>query len=241
MNIIILNGDYGMDLKIIIGIIVVIFFLVFIGLVGVAQYGAKNSNKNITVNNVAGVDNVILPGTFHPTGISEAGNDTYHNQYGDMIIYYTKTGSEITFFNGTDNPNNLPSSETSKDDQALGITRANKTIGGIKGVLVTGLNSKTNKNESTFYFIINDKLYMIDFKGNSYEGVAILLTAWLDASGYKQVWDYPATQNNTVSSQSSNTELKYLKEGEVAPHHDGWTKDDYYDAGYRFDDPNGVG
>lgn len=49
------------------------------------------------------------------------------------------------------------------------------------------------------------------------------------------------TNNNQTTTKSSENDYIYLDEGESAPYHDGWEKQDYIDHGYRSTDPNAVG
>ena len=213
-----------------------------IGIIALAQYGATYSKNNpdITVNSVAGIDNVTLPNTFHATKIDEPGNDEYHNKYGDLIVYYTPTDSEILFEGNTSfNYEDVKSiAESNTKAEALGVIAEYKNISGINGVLFT---SKED-NKATFYFVINDKNYLIEYDMGGEEGVSILLEAWLQASGYKQKSeDSSKTTSASTASNTATKEYTYLDEGEEAPYHPGWDKQDYIDAGYRFTDPDGVG
>jgi hypothetical protein len=233
-------------------IIGIVFIVLFIGIVALAQYGASYSKNNptITVNSVVGVNNVVLPNSFQPTGIDQPGNDTYHNDMGDVVLYYTNTSSHITFLNVTDIARNMPSIELSPLDQEMNITKEYKTIGGIKGIITTS----TEKNTADFDFVINNKKYVVEYDIGGEEGVSILLSTWLKASGYIQSWNYPTAKSTSIktSANISNNQPttfdglnvskdKIIGPGEVAPYHDGWDKQDYVDHGYRFSDPNAVG
>ncbi len=76
------------------------------------------------------------------------------------------------------------------------------------------------------------------FKSYTTEGLTVEKT---NTSSNNATVNNTSTAPNTSTGKQSTKEYIYLDEGEEAPYHPGWTKQDYIDAGYRFSDPNGIG
>jgi len=235
---------------------VIVLVVFFIGIVVLAQYGigqSKNSS-NISINEVAGVNNVELSNTDFTAvnisknntmiGISESnkGYDKYHDNSKDVYVYHIPSNTTIEMLSET----------KTIDGYKKLLNNSNYTelkVGNITG-LTTNTISKTGIKQGnvdlydTFYFVINNTTYTIYYQNTT--ALEAFLTAWLKASGYpvqniENLSASTTTQNTQSKESSTSTNTKYLKEGEEAPYHEGWTKDDYIAHGYKFSNPNGIG
>jgi hypothetical protein len=178
-----------------------IFFIISILLMGVGScfiigmddsYNKYDMGKEILINDVAGVNNVILNKSDFEHFKNEyyiilSGVDGYHTQNGDTRLCYRPLNSNIIFSNITIHSSHMgayvnPSSV---------INYKNETIAGIEGYsYCDNLKIQTK----TFMFSIDNKTYFIeavmDNENATVEeynkGIEIFLYAWLNASGYKQ-------------------------------------------------------
>jgi hypothetical protein len=145
----------------------------------------REENPNlITIDGVAGVDNVKIPkNIISKNGMY--GGDDYHGEDGVFIVcdetlseeYQTKEDILFTIIN-TSEKNKIIS-----DLKKLGDSGSVKTIGGIKGFEIRHNYEYPDMKE--FFFDINGKTYDLTYTEGS-TAIDVLLKAWLDASGYKQ-------------------------------------------------------
>lgn len=191
-----------MNKKIIIGIIIILGVVAVSGCIG---------NDELTINNVAGVDNVKLNNSLFSSPSSfEKGSDEYHGINGDVGVKYNPTGDTISFAvysNSTDIEGWL------EDDGYSNIEEM--TINGIKGYYISDSDKAKQENVElgdNFIFVMNGKIYGFSVVSNNGEnigsvmdnkiGIELFLSAWLNASGYHQTWDYPETI--TQKAENSN-------------------------------------
>jgi len=179
-------------------------------LVVVTVSGCIGSNE-LVLNNVTGVDNVKLDSENFTSAIITPGSDYFHVKNGDTVLFYAVTGNTIIF-------NNLTSTYDKKtfkkdwlySDEYTSVEK--KTIAGIKGYVLHDVHVG-----DTFFFVINNKIYMIGIDkglliGDNVKGVEVLLTAWLKASGFKQTWNYPEeTNHSNTKNENTKTDENGIK------------------------------
>jgi hypothetical protein len=167
-----------------------ILIMIFI-IINVVCVSSCVGSSEFVVDNVAGVDNVKLAFENFTSAYIEGGDDYYHAMNGDLIVKYYPTGNKIRFSNIT---NTYDETSFFSDtgyvyNDSESITNQ-MTIAGIKGYHTNDVIWG-----DSFFFVMNDKIYMImlddGYLSENLLGIEGLLNAWLKASGYKQTWDYP--------------------------------------------------
>lgn len=195
---------------------IIIIVLIILGVVLVS--GCIGSSE-LVINNVAGVNNVKLPSENFTASYIEGGDDNYHNANGDMSIGYNPTGSGITFYNTTNEYN-----ETSFYSESGYVF--NDSYSTTEPIVIAGIKGYYSHDVDlgdSFFFVMNNKVYMISITNGTLTdnlvGVEFLLKAWLEASGYKQTWDYPneTTSTNHISNDKKTSNNNSLADYEE-PH-----------------------
>lgn len=213
--------DKKIKRNLIISVIVLVVF--FIGIVGLANYGAQSTtnNPNISINEVAGVNNVELSKTEFIAvnisknntmlGISEStkGYDKYHDNSKNVYVYHIPSNTTVEMLSET---------KTIEGYKKL-LNNSNYTelkVGNITG-LTTDTISKTGIKQgnidlyNTFYFVINNTTYTIYYQNTT--ALEAFLNAWLKASGYsiqniENLSASTTTQNTQSSTSDSTTKTK---------------------------------
>lgn len=210
--------------------ILIILLIIIIAIIGAMIMIASNSE--LVINDVAGVNNVKLNKSVfsESDGISDGsvgkGKDNFHGINGDVSLKYLITNDNIIFSNTTEKYNETKFYSNSGWIIDDGYTTIEKmTIAGIKGYYITDNQKAINENVrlgDTFVFVINDTVYSISLSSennpfpsliNNKEGISLMLSAWLEASGLKQTWDYPNTTSTTVNSETKTTNNDNVNQG----------------------------
>lgn len=178
-------------------IVIVIIVAIVIAIVA-GIFLISSSSGEVVIDNVAGVDNVTLPGeNFSKTGTIPG--------KGFSIITYKPLGKQIHFHDLNMSDTGFNNIITNSDISVNSV----KSIAGINGTLNYYAEAKT----LVFIFEVNNKLYSIDIMDINQDQVTeaenainILLTAWLQSSGYKQTdnLNNNSTYNTTTSNSNNN-------------------------------------
>jgi len=147
----------------------------------------------IVISNVAGVNNITLPAeNFSVAGTIPA--------KGFSIIHYKPLGKDI----------NISDSNYTNLINIPGVDNDTKNISGITGTLNYYPEAKT----LVFIFEANNQLYSIDVMlieqnqvDEAEQAINTLLTAWLQASGYKQTHTLEKSNNEpNINNHKDSTE-----------------------------------
>lgn len=175
--------------------LIIILLLIIVGIFAITTMIMVNSGE-LVIDNVAGVNNVTLPGeNFSAGGVIPTN--------GYSIVHYKPLNKDIYFYdlNMSDTGYNtlINSQSTSNDDDV-------KNISGINGTLNYYPEAKT----LVFLFEVNNKMYSIDVMfieenqvDEAENAISILLSAWLKVSGYQQTVNYSQNDSN-IKENSSN-------------------------------------
>lgn len=180
--------------------------IILIIILGVVAVSGCIGNDELTINNVAGVNDIKLPSENFTSSNIEGGEDAYHSPNGDMVVIYAPTNNGIRFSNISDNYN-----ETSFfSDSGYVYNDSYSTVNPITIAGIKGYHSHDIDLGDAFFFIMNNKVYMISIDDGSLTdnllGVEIILEAWLKASGYHQTWSYPETITKSVADSNNKSD-----------------------------------
>ncbi|UTB32718.1 MAG: hypothetical protein NKF70_00060 [Methanobacterium sp. ERen5] len=201
-----------------ISVIVLIVFLV--GIIGLAQYGSQSTSNspNISINEVAGVNNVNLSKTEFTAvnisknntmlGITESnkGYDKYHDNSKNVFVFHIPSNTTIEMLTETHTIDLFYEQQNNSNLTTI-------KVGNITGLTTNTINKTGIKQGNvdlynTFYFVINNTTYTIYYQNTT--ALEAFLNAWLQASGYpiqniENLSASTTTEESTSSSSSKST------------------------------------